>query len=244
MTPAVASLVLAMKTTISLFLALVAVSSLQAQIYRPQGVHRVATRESRVAAHRPDDRGYRGGDGRRDGPSFHVGVNQRSGYRGHDYGRGYDRHSHRPIYYRSYGVPYRYSTCPSYGYYSGYGLGYPYYDTYGYYGSYGSGSAATNGLLLGALAGGIIGHNSGDFRHNGWRGAAWGAGAGWLLGSIVDANRRTNAYYSPPVAVQQAPAVQVPVQSAAPSQPQQVTIINNYYNASSPMSAANGLFGR
>ena len=23
---------------------------------------------------------------------------------------------------------------------------------------------------------------------NGWRGAAWGAGAGWLLGSIIDAN--------------------------------------------------------
>jgi hypothetical protein len=31
---------------------------------------------------------------------------------------------------------------------------------------------------------------------------------------------------------------------AAPAQPQQVTIINNYYNAPTPMSSANGLFGR
>ena len=39
--------------------------------------------------------------------------------------------------------------------------------------------------------------------------------------------------------MQQAPAVQTQ------AQPQQVTIINNYYNApATPMSSANSLFGR
>lgn len=112
----------------------------------------------------------------------------------------------------------------------------------GYYGGYGS--AAHDGLWLGALAGGIIGHNSGDFRHNGWRGAAWGAGVGWLLGSIADAN----AYYYPSydypraVVVREAPVVQAQSQPAAA--PQQVTIINNYYGNATPMSSANALFGR
>ena len=131
---------------------------------------------------------------------------------------------------------------PRYGYYSGYGYGYPYYGSYGYYGS---GSAAANGLLLGALAGGIIGHNSGDFRHNGWRGAAWGAGAGWLLGSVIDANRRPGVYGSPaPVVVQQAAPVAQVAAPAVQAQPQQVTIINNYYGNATPMSGVNGMFGR
>lgn len=163
----------------------------------------------------------------RDSPVVYTGF--RSGYGGgHGYygggrhlgygGRGYQS---------GYGV--------SLGYYPGYDYGVYPYENSGYYGS---GSAAANGLWLGALAGGIIGHNSGDFRHNGWRGAAWGAGAGWLLGTILDANRQPVAYPAPAV-VQQAPAVQ----AQAPQQP--VTIINNYYNApATPMSSANGLFGR
>lgn len=154
--------------------------------------------------------------------------------------RGWSGYSHMPSY--------RYGYVPSFGYYSGYGYGYPYYDSFGHYGSgygyYGSGSAATNGLLLGALAGGIIGHNSGDFRHNAWRGSAWGAGLGWLLGSVVDSNRRSVAYEAAPAVVQPAPTVQLQAQSPAAAPPQQVTIINNYYNSSTPMTAANGMFGR
>jgi hypothetical protein len=143
--------------------------------------------------------------------------------------------------------------------------GYVYRDGYrganrgGYYGggAYGGGFAH-DGLWLGGIAGGIIGHNSGgNWRHNGWRGAAWGAGAGWLLGSILDANYgyygydsgyygydsygygypRTVAVAAPqPVVVQAAP-------QAAPA-PQQITIINNYYGNASPMAQANSLFGR
>lgn len=161
-------------------------------------------------------------------PAVRFGVSYGQGYYGRSGHRGYS-HGNR-------GYGFGYSYVPSYGYYSGYGNDYPYYGTTGYYGS---SSGATNGLLLGALAGGIIGNNSGS--HNGWRGAAWGAGAGWLLGSIADANRRTVAYDTAPVVVQPAPAAPT-AQPAAPAQP--ITIINNYYNTPTPMSGANSLFGR
>jgi len=53
------------------------------------------------------------------------------------------------------------------------------------------GPAAVNGAVFGGLAGGIIGSSWG--RHDGWAGAAIGAGAGLLLGSVADSN---NAYYA------------------------------------------------
>ncbi|MDO8541939.1 MAG: YMGG-like glycine zipper-containing protein [Opitutaceae bacterium] len=189
--------------------------------------HANATRrDSRV---QPASYAAHGGYVYRHRPTVQVGYwgGQRGGYYGRDFGRhnyGYSSYRHRPSY--------------SFGYYPGYAS-----DYYPYYGSgYGYGSYGADGLFWGGLAGAIIGHNSGTFRHDAWRGAAWGAGVGWLLGSVADANRR--AYpYTYPAAVQQAPAVQF--QSAAPAQPQPVTIINNYYNApATPMSAANGLFGR
>ncbi len=121
--------------------------------------------------------------------------------------------------------------------------GYVYRDGYRG-GSFGYGGYARDGVFLGALAGGIIGHNSGgSWRHNGWRGAAWGAGAGWLLGSIFDASygydRGYGYGYAYPRAVA-APATQ-PVATLAP---QPVTIIDNYYGNASPMAQANSLFGR
>jgi hypothetical protein len=125
---------------------------------------------------------------------------------------------------------------------------------YSYGGGYYRGGAAHDGLWLGALAGGIIGHNSGgNWRHNGWRGAAWGAGAGWLLGSIIDSNRYyyggyDNGYdYGYPRAVAMAQPQPVVVQSAptqAAAAPQQITIINNYYGNAAPMASANAMFGR
>lgn len=170
---------------------------------------------------------------------------------------------------------------------------------------------AVDGAVLGGIAGAIIGHNSGDLRHNGWKGAAIGAGAGLLLGQIIGDARDDRGYsrsgtrgeyvyrtaprveiaygrgyghwsgpryggwhrgypgyygrrssfgvsLSYPIYrtypdyateyVYAAPAPQV-ISAPAPVQPQaapqQVTIINNYYNApATPMSAANGLFGR
>lgn len=172
----------------------------------------------------------------RDSPVVYAGY--RSGYSGgHAYrgGHGY------PAVVRHHGYYPRSSYGVSFGYYPGYDYGY-----YPYGGYYGSGSAAVDGLWLGALAGGIIGHNSGEFRHNGWRGAAWGAGAGWLLGTVIDANRRPVVYQAPAVTVPVASAPAVAAPAAAPAAaPQNVTIINNYYNGSAPpMSQANSLFGR
>ncbi len=266
-----------MKTSLSLGLALLAVTSANAQIFRPEAVNGAVlggvagaiignnsgdlrhnawkgaaigagaglligeavgnANANRTVVPSPLGSGYV----YRSSPTVRVGVgysvgghgSRYVGHRGHDYRRGYGYYS------GYYGPQFTTRLAPAYGYYEGYGDGYPYYSGSGYYGC---GSAASNGLVLGALAGGIIGHNSGDFRHNGWRGAAWGAGAGWLLGTILDANRRP-AYESAPVYVQQpAPTVQAAPAAAAPVQ--STTIINNYYNTPSPMSSANGLFGR
>jgi hypothetical protein len=99
-----------------------------------------------------------------------------------------------------------------------------------------SGPAAT-GFWLGALAGGILGHNSGDLGHNAWRGAAWGAGAGLLLGSVVEASRTAPVSYreipppAPPVTGFQPPAA-VPVRVVRPA------------GEISPLAEANVLFGR
>ena len=99
-----------------------------------------------------------------------------------------------------------------------------------------SGPAAT-GFWLGALAGGILGHNSGDLGHHAWRGAALGAGAGLLLGSVVEASRAAPVSYreipppAPPVTVVRAPA-SVPVRVVRPA------------GEVSPLAEANALFGR
>jgi hypothetical protein len=213
-----------MKTLFFLCFAVMATIPARAEIFRSD-----AARGSRHGGvHR--DRGHH------NRTSVHVGIGSghRHRYDGpwRDYGHG---HGNRGYYHS----PYRH--LPRYSYYDGFGSGYPYFDTYGYYGA---GSGATNGLLLGALAGGVIGHNSGEFRHNGWRGAAWGAGLGWVLGSVADANRRRAVYETAPVVIQPAPAVQAQPQPASAPPAQPITIINNYYNTGTPMSSANGLFGR
>lgn len=119
------------------------------------------------------------------------------------------------------------------GWGGGYAPRYPYsYD------GYAAPGYAGRGLVLGGLLGAVIGNNSSLFRRDAWRGAAWGAGAGWLLGAVADARRQSVPQHEVPVVVV-APAA---AQAAAP---QAITIINNHSNApASPMSAANGLFGR
>ena len=124
-----------------------------------------------------------------------------------------------------------YNSGPSYYYSSG-----PSYAPTAYYAtpSYATPNYTATTTLLGGVAGAIIGHNSG--RHT-WQGAAIGAGAGYLLGRLSEP-RRVTAVYTP------YPHYRQPV--AAPvAQPQQITIINNYYGSTStPMSSANAMFGR
>lgn len=131
---------------------------------------------------------------------------------------------------------YVYRNGPSYrGYSYPYGGGY-YYSRPDYRGT---------GVILGGIGGAIIGNNSRGFRHNSWRGAAWGAGLGYIIGAIAEDNVRYR--YREPV-VESVPVVIQAPSSPAPAvsqPPQQVTIINNYYNTpAAPMAAANGLFGR
>lgn len=131
-------------------------------------------------------------------------------------------------------------------------------------------SAATQGALLGAVAGGIIGNNS---RHsNTWEGVAIGAGSGFLLGSILDESRRGDPHavryparssngwhdrYGPPQHVWRddrrhdtswrgAPAPRSGLFGPGGSLPPagDTIIINNYYFNSTPMAPANALFGR
>ena len=155
--------------------------------------------------------------------------------------------------YYSHNVPVPRATRYSHGYRSGYRYD---YDRAGYYSSgysrrhyrqpsyaYSSGnySRASSGLLLGGIAGAIIGNNSGDLGNNAWRGAAIGAGSGWLLGTIADRRERAREQ-DREILIETTP----PASASAPAQtvPQTVIINNHYYGTPSPMSSANTLFGR
>ncbi|MCX6954288.1 MAG: YMGG-like glycine zipper-containing protein [Verrucomicrobia bacterium] len=241
-----------MKTPLALCLALLAVAPASAQVFRPETVNGALLGgiAGAVIGHNSGSLNHNGWQGAAIGAGVGAIIGSAVG-RDNDYRN--DTRVARPGYG---GSPYIYRDSPTVVVHGGYG-GYPrrggyygggYYGSVGYYGDgYYGGSAAANGLFLGALAGGIIGHNSGSLHHNGWRGAAWGAGAGWLLGSIADANRRAVIWERPVYVEQPAPVVvqQAPVQQAQPAaQPQQVTIINNYYGNAAPMGQANSLFGR
>lgn len=104
-----------------------------------------------------------------------------------------------------------YSYYPYYSYYS-YPYPYPYYGYDGYYGYYGPGrpNYAVNGTLLGALTGGIIGNS---IHHQGWEGAAIGAGAGLLLGGIAEDAARRQEYRTATRVAQPYPVTQLQPQS-------------------------------
>ena len=153
----------------------------------------------------------------------------RSGFYGHvGYARNYGGYG----YYGSPGFSYG---GPGYYGYSGYG-----YDDYGT----GRPNYAANGALFGALAGAVIGHNSGDLRNNGWRGAGLGAAAGYVLGSIAENNaRRREAEQA--VSTTAPLSASEPLTSPAPviaPRTGTVTVANG--RSSSSMSSANSLFGR
>jgi outer membrane lipoprotein SlyB len=104
---------------------------------------------------------------------------------------------------------------------------------------------AASGAVFGALAGAVIGNNSGDLRHNGWRGAGLGAAAGYLIGSIAENNARRRE------AILTAQAQQDAATTAAVSAPAEPTTRAPSVTASEPrpstassMSSANSLFGR
>ncbi len=102
---------------------------------------------------------------------------------------------------------------------------------------------AASGLLLGALAGAVIGNNSGDLGNSAWRGAALGGVAGLAAGATVENRARERERREAAAAVDEPrvePAVreenQVP---AARDAPRPAT-----NEKSSRMAEANRLFGR
>jgi hypothetical protein len=257
-----------MKTTLLLCLGLFAAASVRAQVFRPEAVNGAVLGgvAGAVIGHNSGSLGHNAWRGAAIGAGVGLiageaignanaaratAVSEPAGVRvervgppvsvrvGYGWGHAPYRHVGHSRSYGSVSLGYYpgYATYPAYAYYPGYGDAYPYYDSGGYVGS---GSAAANGLWLGALAGGIIGNHSGEFRHSGWRGAAWGAGLGWLLGSVVDANRRAVVRERN---VTPAPQVRFPPPTPA-AEPAPVSIIRRDAAAPSPVGAANGLFGR
>jgi len=53
---------------------------------------------------------------------------------------------------------------------------------------------SVGGVVLGGIAGAVIGHNSGSLNHNAWQGAAIGAGSGLILGSMIGEGRSRSTY--------------------------------------------------
>lgn len=104
-------------------------------------------------------------------------------------------------------------------------------------------SYAITGAAVGGVAGGIIGHN--QHGHT-LEGVAIGAGAGLVVGAVADRHARprvhyvrSSGYYVLPTTT--APAASTPATVAAPEQPQPAAVTSY---SPTPLSSANGLFGR
>jgi len=219
-----------MKTIAALTLSLLALVPMQAQVFRPETVNGAVLGgiAGAVIGNNSGDLHHNAWKGAAIGAVAGGLIGSAVGE-----SRDYERRTQVPVPYRDgyYQRPTHY-TYGSYGY-SGYARP-TYYDSYY---SYGRPSYASSGMFWGGLTGAIIGNNS---HHNSWRGAAWGAGAGLLIGAIADENARAREERVVVVPETQPAVATQPAQST----PQNVTIINNYYGGSSPMSSANGMFGR
>ncbi len=211
---------ISMKTTISLLALVLAAVPAEAQLFTPSTVGGAAL--GAIAG------GVIGNNsGGRHGTQGAVIGAVAGGLLGSAYGQSQRESS--PYYSSTAGPSYYYSSGPDYApptYYSTPASSQPSY------------TATTT--LLGGVAGAIIGHNNG---RRTWQGAAIGAGAGYLLGRLTEPSRASRPVSSgyAPYAYYRQPVVVV----AAPQQPQQITIINNYYgDAPTPLSNANSMFGR
>lgn len=231
-----------MKTIAALTLSLLALVPLQAQVFRPETVNGAVLGgiAGAVIGNNSGDLHHNAWKGAAIGAVAGGLIGSAVGE-----SRDYERRTQVPVPHG-----YSYNRRPTYNSYGSFGM----YGSYGSHGSYGYGYArptyyysdygyrrpsyASSGLFWGGLTGAIIGNNS--HHRNSWRGAAWGAGAGLLIGAIADENARAREERVFVVPETQPAAATPPAQST----PQNVTIINNYYGGSSPMSSANGMFGR
>lgn len=218
----------AMKTTLSFCLALVAFAPAHAQVFRSEAVNGAILGgiAGGIIGHNSGDLRHNGWKGAAIGSAAGLLIGQAIG----------DSRAHRE--YARTGYPhggYVYRSAPSVHV----GIGY----SRGYHGGY------RHGWHGGHF--GHYGHHRGwghrDYWHLSYRPSfGYYRGYGWGYPHVGYRDYADYVYAVPsaPVIVQQPQ----PVVQAAPVQqtqaPQQVTIINNYYNSSTPMSSANGLFGR
>lgn len=160
-------------------------------------------------------------------------IHGRAGWRhhGHGYHHGWVARPSVAFYYSDYGWGARPWT---YGYAS-----YPVYAT----SSYVSPTRASSGLFWGGLLGAIIGNNSGSLGHNAWRGAAYGAAAGYVLGAIGDSRARADETTRAPVAANYSSTTETVVNSPGAAATESAAVSAPAKSAS-PMSSANALFGR
>lgn len=227
-----------MKTALVLSLALLAAAPAGAQVFGPRAARGVfwGGMTGAVIGHNSGSLGHNAWRGAAYGAGAGLLLGSIADY---NYNRRTATHVWTPDYAsRGYGYGYGYNS--GYGYYprSYYGRS-SYYDrSYGstYYSS-GRTSYATNGLLLGAIGGAILGNNSGSLGHNSWRGAAYGAAAGYIIGAIADHNSRErevqdDVVVAAPTVTANASAPAAPAPVAAPAAP------------ATPMTSANALFGR
>ncbi len=170
------------------------------------------------------------GPGPRDGRhGFHHRHHHHHGGHGHYIRRhGWHRpHSRVSLWF---GYP-AYSRIPSYSYYD---YAYPNWDTRPNY--------VASGAVLGALAGAVIGNNSGDLGYSSWRGAALGSVVGLAAGAVAEKRAREREEE----AAATAPTVTVSTQ--APSAPEDEAKDERARMRSlekpSRMAEANRLFGR
>ena len=213
-----------MKTTLSLLaVMLISTSAVQAQLFTPSTVGGAA-----VGAIAGGVIGNNTGS-RNNGTEGAVIGAVAGGLIGSSYAQS--RRDSGPRYYNTGGPSYYYSSGPAYA-----------APVYRPTPSYARPSRTATTTLLGGVAGAIIGHNNG---RRGWEGAAIGAGTGYILGRLSEpspASRPVSGGYAPYAYYRQPVVVTAPAPAA---QPQNITIINNYYGgASTPMSSANSMFGR
>lgn len=195
-----------MKTTLSLCLALFAVASAQAQIFRSEAVNGAVLGGIAGGIIGHNSGSGNGWKGAAIGSAAGLILGQAVG----------DARADRD-YVRGGGYIYRSEPRVSVGIGVGYGH---------YHGGYGHGYHG---------------------RYRGYRpyhGYSWGVSYSPSYRYYYDSPSYVYRTEPAPVIVQQPQVVQAPAQPVQQAAPQQVTIINNYYNTPSPMSSANSLFGR
>ena len=206
-----------MKTKLTLCVALLAATSAQAQVFRPEAVNGALLGGIAGGIIGHQSGGNNGWQGAALGAAAGLLIGQAVGEANDDvrYGRGDYVYRSRPAV--SVGIGY------SHGYYGPYRHG-VYHGHRGY-----------RGTSWGISYGPAFGYGYGYHR---------AYGAGYPYYGYGDTIYYRPASQPVVVAPPQPVVVSAPAAPAAQPAPQPVTIINNYYNTPAPMSGANALFGR